>query len=142
MLQKFFPFRKWTVVFSLEQRFPGFPFRRMFAGSLRDSTLKRRSTKKKGGRLYCVLIGMTETSMAAMVKEAVNVGYGCKLRILVSPGLSRTPCNRVFMGLRNHPRKLSTSIKEWNDYTVDGFLIRAISHCSHLLTFTFHCNLW
>ena len=65
---------------------------------------------------------MTETSMAATVKEAINVGYGCKLRILVSPGLSRTPYNRVFMGLCNRPRKLRTSIKKWNDYTVDGFL--------------------
>lgn len=40
----------------------------MFAGSLRDSTLKT-AAGKKGGRVYYVLIGMTETSMAAMLKE-------------------------------------------------------------------------
>jgi hypothetical protein len=39
------------------------------------------------GRLYCILIGMTETSMAAAIKETVNVGHGCKLQILMSPEL-------------------------------------------------------
>ena len=43
-LQKFLPFRRERSFFPLEQRL--IPFRRMFAGSLRDSTLKRRSTKK------------------------------------------------------------------------------------------------
>lgn len=44
--------------------------------------------QKNGERFYYVLIGMTEMSMAAAIKETVNVGYGCKLRILVSPGVS------------------------------------------------------
>lgn len=48
--------------------------------------MKKKRERRKQGEFYCFLIGMTETSMAATFKETVNVGYGCKLGILVSPG--------------------------------------------------------
>lgn len=65
------------------------PLRKMLPSKKSPVTFNPKNgvRQKTGERFYYVLIGMTEMSMAAAIKETVNVGYGCKLRILVSPGV-------------------------------------------------------
>lgn len=85
------PFGRGTSFsFLQQQRVPcRVPLRKMLPPKKSPVTFNPKNgiRQKNGGRFYYVLIGMTEMSMAVAIKETVNVGYGCKLRILVSPGV-------------------------------------------------------